>query len=198
MKVANKPEAGEPGGEKNQVFSELFRLQSEFQMRLADETLRYLRRLQGTAAPAAPGTVVIPMGTDELKASGQPGSTVEVKLDIENLQRVHSSATPMISPLASASGVTWHPEADFTPMSFVLPPDAVQELRIRIHIPEGLPAGWYRGCLTLHGFREGALPLMIEAVRAEPVAAAAPAPRRPAVKKAAKKSAKKAAPRRRS
>jgi len=41
-------------------FSELLRLQSDFQARLTEETLRYLRRLQGTLGPTAPGTVVKP------------------------------------------------------------------------------------------------------------------------------------------
>ena len=34
--------------------SDWLRLQSDFQARLADETLRYLRRLQGAVAPATP------------------------------------------------------------------------------------------------------------------------------------------------
>jgi hypothetical protein len=192
MKVDNKPGAG--GDDKGQTFSELFRLQSEFQMRLTDETLRYLRRLQATAAPASPGTVVIPLEGEQLRASGKPGAHVELKVEIENLQRVHSSATPMISPLASAGGVTWFPEADFSPMSFLLPPDAVQQLIIRIRIPEDLPAGSYRGCLALHGFREGALPVVIEAVRTEPKPAAAAARNKPAVRKAVGKTARRKRP----
>ena len=49
-----------PAGGPAARFGELMRLQTEFQARLAEETLRYLRRLQGAAAPAAPGTVVMP------------------------------------------------------------------------------------------------------------------------------------------
>ena len=50
MKISNKPD-----DDKNKPFAEIFRLQTEFQARLADETLRYLRRLQGSVAPASPG-----------------------------------------------------------------------------------------------------------------------------------------------
>ena len=66
MKISNKDT-----GEKEQPFAEMFRLQTEFQSRLADETLRYLRRLQGSAAPASPGTIVIPENNNELTASAK-------------------------------------------------------------------------------------------------------------------------------
>ena len=49
MRVANKPEEDQPG-----AFAEFLRLQAEFQARVAEESIRYLRRLQGAFSPAAP------------------------------------------------------------------------------------------------------------------------------------------------
>jgi hypothetical protein len=157
MKISN-----DPAEEKNRPFTELFRLQTEFQARLADETLRYLRRLQGAAAPASPGTVMIPGGVSDLKGAGAPGSPVELKLEVENLQRVHCTASPTLSPLVSASGITWFPESESTPVTMLVAPGATAELRLRVAIPAQLPPGVYRGCLMLHGFRDGALPVVIE------------------------------------
>lgn len=51
-------------------FSELLRLQTDFQARLADETFRYLRRLHGTLGPGAPGTVA------RATVPGAPGPSV--------------------------------------------------------------------------------------------------------------------------
>jgi len=187
MKISNDPAEG-----RGQPFAELFRLQTEFQSRLADETLRYLRRLQGAAAPASPGTVMIPDGLTELKGAGVAGSPAELKLEVENLQRVHSTATPMLSPLVSASGITWFPESESTPVSLLLAPGATAELRLRVAIPLQLPAGAYRGCLMLHGFRDGALPVVIEVrgpqgeEKKQPVGGARPKPA------AARKTRKKA------
>jgi len=157
MKISN-----DPAEEKGRPFAELFRLQTEFQARLADETLRYLRRLQGSAAPASPGTIMIPDGVSELKGLGVPGSSVELRLEIENLQRVHCTASPMLSLLVSASGVTWFPESESSPVSLLVAPAATAELRLRVAIPPRLQAGVYRGCLMLHGFCDGALPVAIE------------------------------------
>lgn len=157
MKISNDPEE-----ERNRPFGELFRLQTEFQARLADETLRYLRRLQGAAAPASPGTVVIPDAGSELKSSGSAGASAELKLEIQNLQRVHCTANPMLSPLVSASGTTWFAESESTPVSLLVAPGATAQMQIRVPIPAQLPGGVYRGCLMLHGFRDGALPVVIE------------------------------------
>ena len=67
MRVSNDPERG---GGPSGAFAEMFRLQAEFQSRLAEETLRYLRRLQGAVVPSAPGTVVVPAADSALEASG--------------------------------------------------------------------------------------------------------------------------------
>ena len=81
------------------VFSDLLKLQTEFQARLAEEALTSLRRLQGAAAPAAPGTVLVPDGGVQLTAAGAPGSSLTLSLEIENRQRVHTVVTPMLGPL---------------------------------------------------------------------------------------------------
>lgn len=157
MKISNNPSA-----EKNNPFAELFRLQTEFQARLADETLRYLRRLQSAAVPASPGTIVIPEGLAELKARASAGAFADFELEVENLQRVYCTASPALSPLVSASGTTWFAESESIPVTLLVPPGATAALKLRVTVPAQLPHGVYRGCLMLHGFREGALPVSIE------------------------------------
>lgn len=184
MRVPNEPGDGTLG-----AFSELLRLQTEFQTRLAEETLRYLRRLQGAAGPAAPGTVLTPDATLELQATGRPGETVQLTLEVENRQRVHTMVTPMLSPMASASGATWFPAAEPTPASTLLAPEETAALVIKVPLPANLPPGDYRGALLLQGFREGAITAAIHVL-------AVPAPTKPDGKKPApaKKSAARRAP----
>jgi hypothetical protein len=162
VRVPNEPGDGNLG-----AFSELLRLQNEFQTRLAEETLRYLRRLQGASAPATPGTVLMPGSMVELQAAGRPGETVVLTLEVENRQRAHSVVTPMLSPMASASGATWFPAADPSPASLLLAPEEVSTLTIRLALPDNLPVGAYRGALLLQGFREGAIAVVID-VRSSP------------------------------
>jgi hypothetical protein len=158
--VSNEGDRGVTG-----AFSELLRLQTEFQARLAEETLHYLRRLQGAAAPAAPGTVLLPDDGTALGASGPPGSTVELRLELENRQRVHCVVTPMLGPLVSAEGVTWFPASDPTPPSTLLAPGDVRTLTLSVPLPADLPAGSYRGALVLQGFANGGVSVTIEASR---------------------------------
>jgi hypothetical protein len=154
MRVSNDPgRAGGPSG----AFAEMFRLQAEFQSRLAEETLRYLRRLQGAVVPSAPGTVVVPVADSALEASGTPGATAELSLEIENLQRVHCLVTPQLTPLVGESGVTWFPAVESATASKLIAPSAVQEIRLGFTIPAELPLGVYRGALVLQGFRQNAL-----------------------------------------
>lgn len=143
-------------------FSELMRLQAEFQSRLAEETLRYLRRLQGASAPASPGTVVIPVQSRELIASGAPGGWAEVRVEIENRQRVHCVVTPSVSPQVGASGVTWFPDAELTPGTMLLAPEEIATLQIKLSLPSEIPPGRYRGALMLHGFTDGAIALAVD------------------------------------
>ncbi len=68
MRISN-----DSNGAAGSPFSELLHLQTDFYTRLADETLRYLRRLQGAAAPAVPGTVLKP---------GAAGAELAAAIDI--------------------------------------------------------------------------------------------------------------------
>jgi hypothetical protein len=158
MRVSNDPgRAGGPSG----AFAEMFRLQAEFQSRLAEETLRYLRRLQGAVVPSAPGTVVVPAAESALEASGAPGASAAISLEIENLQRVHCLVTPQLTPLVGSSGVTWFPAVESATASKLVAPSAVQEIRLDLAIPAELPAGDYRGALVLQGFRQSALSVVV-------------------------------------
>jgi hypothetical protein len=188
MRVSNEPGGTGPGG----AFAELFRLQSDFQARLAEETLRYLRRLQGAVVPAAPGTVVMPAAGGELKAAGEPGGRVELSVEIENLQRVHCMVTPQLTPLVSTAGVTWFPAAELTTASRLVAPGGVERIVIPLPIPAELPPGDYRGALLLQGFRQNTLAVAVTVAGAmpdpEPAAAAmAAASSKAASKKTASK-----------
>ncbi|HEX2045022.1 MAG TPA: hypothetical protein VHF23_05275 [Gaiellaceae bacterium] len=156
VRVPNEPESGPSG-----AFAELFRLQTEFQARLAEETLRYFRRLQGAAAPAAPGTVLVPDAETELRASAPPGGVVELRLEAENRQRVHCTVAPALTPLVDASGATWFAAADASPASALLAPGEVRTLVVDLPVPRELPLGEYRGALLLQGFRDGAVPVTV-------------------------------------
>lgn len=163
IRVSN--DSGTGGG----AFSELLRLQTEFQARLAEETLHYLRRLQGAAAPAAPGTVVVPQEGAVLSAAGTAGSGVRLRLEIENRQRVHCVVTPMLGPLVNGEGVTWFPAADpSSASSTLLAPGQARTLDVQVALPAELPVGTYRGVLLLQGFRNEDVPVAIEVTTAAP------------------------------
>jgi len=159
LRIANQPETG-----TGSQFSELLRLQSEFQNRISEETLRYFRRLQGAAAPASPGTVVVPEKERELYSAGSPGEAIETVLEIENRQRVHCMVTPSLSPQVGNSGVTWFPDAEITPAAVLLAPDEVAALRISVAVPSNIPAGTYRGALLLQGLGNGAIGFAVDVV----------------------------------
>jgi hypothetical protein len=150
----------EPGGGVSAAFSDLIRLQGEFQTRLAEEALRYFRRLQGATAPASPGTVLMPNAAVELAGSAAPGTTLDLSLEIENLQRVHCVATPMLSPLVETGGTTWFPDCQACLPALVAPGE-VASLHLQIPVPRSLTAGIYRGALILQGFRDGAIPVVV-------------------------------------
>ena len=141
--------------------SDWLRLQLEFQGKLADETLRYLRRLQGAAAPVTPGTVLLPETGTELRADAVPGGSFEVTLEVENLQRVHSIAAPVLDPMVASSGTTWYPEADFSPAFSLVAPDSMIKFRVRVSVPSSLPPGTYTGALSLRGLRQMAFRLTV-------------------------------------
>lgn len=155
MRIPNEPE-----GAAANAFSDLLRLQSEFHSRLAEETLRYIRRIQGSSVPAAPGTVMMPDGAIELRGSAGTGGAIDLEIEIENLQRVHCVANPMLSPLVEQSGTTWFPACEYSLPALVAPSE-IALLKVTIPVPASLPAGLYRGALLLQGFREGAVPVTI-------------------------------------
>jgi hypothetical protein len=156
MRVPNDP-VSSPGG----AFAELLRLQGEFQARLGEETLRYLRRLQGAFAPATPGTVVVADPGFELVGKGVPGQVTEMTLEVENRQRVHCVVTPTMTSLVAPSGTAWFPSADFSPISALLGPGDIGGLKVQLAVPEELPSGVYRGALILQGFRKAGVPVTI-------------------------------------
>ena len=156
VRVPNDP-AGSPGN----PLSELVRLQTEFQARLAEETIAYLRRLQGAAAPAAPGTVVMPDGEGVLQATATPGGTAALEFEIENRQRVHCMVTPALGQLVAPSGVTWMPAVEATPPSLLVAPEQVVKLALAVAVPAELPPDTYRGMLVLQGFRQNGIPVAV-------------------------------------
>ena len=168
MRIPNEP-ADDPNG----PLAELLHLQTQFQARLAEETLGYLRRLQGATAPAAPGTVLVPDPQATLEARGQPGGSVTLELELENRQRVHCMVRPLLGELVSSTGVTWQPDAEAHPPSRLVAPLELAEVEIRVALPAELPPETYRGALVLLGFRKGGLPVAISAT-ASPGAQSAP------------------------
>jgi hypothetical protein len=147
MSDENKSSAQNP-------LSEWLRLQMDLQAKLADETLRYLRRLQVAAAPVTPGTVLVPEAGTQLTAKASSGGSFEVTLEVENCQRVHAVAAPVLDPLVSLSGTTWYPETDFTPAFMLISPDETVKFVVRVSVPASLPAGTYTGALSLLGMRQ--------------------------------------------
>jgi hypothetical protein len=158
MRVTN-----DPGPDAaDDAFAELLRLQGEFQARLADETLRYLRRLQATTGPSNPGTVARAAGDAQLEASAQTGERAEFALEVENLQEAYGSVAPALTPLLGDDGTSWFPAVEVRPPSTLLPPGQVVKIAVSVAVPEQVPAGRYRGALLLQGFRQDALPVVIE------------------------------------
>lgn len=127
-----------------------------------EETTRYLRRLQGVFEPRAPGTVLLPGAETLVSAPSAAGGTVELNVEVENRQRVHTMVTPSVTPLVESNGTTFFPAAEFSPPSRLLAPGEVTMLTLRIPLPAELTPGIYRGMLVLQGFREGGVPLAVE------------------------------------
>ncbi|HTW27772.1 MAG TPA: hypothetical protein VME92_11630 [Acetobacteraceae bacterium] len=140
---------------------DLLRLQTDFQQRLASETLRYLRQLQGLVGPVVPGTLVLPDPGLELQGRAQGGDTVTLQVTLENRQRVHCLVSPMLSPLVSERGVTWFVEARVEPGSALLAEGDQATIAIAVPVPAATPPGSYRGAVLLPGFEKGALPVRV-------------------------------------
>lgn len=155
MRIGNEEPIGDGG------WNDLVRLQSQYQARLAEETLRYLRGVQAAVTPRAPGTVVRPGGV-RLTAEGAPGEDVELSVTVENRQRVHSTVAPALSPLSDEEGWTWYPQARVEPAAILLAPDETVTVRLMVRLPSGLPSGAFRGGLLLHGFLLDPVPVRID------------------------------------
>jgi hypothetical protein len=179
LKVSNQ---SAPAGDT--PLSDLLRFQAEFQARLAEETLRYLRKLHGTIGPATPGTVVAADSGTALGLEGHPGARVEETIEIENRQRVHAVATPALTPLVSAAGATWFPAVEVSPASVLVPPDETAAVSLAIDLPGALEPGVYRGALLFQGFRDGGIPVTVT------VTAPAPPPAAPARRRTPKPRAR--------
>ena len=159
MRIAND----EPG---EGPFADLVRMQAEFQTRLVEETTRYLRRLQGIFEPRAPGTVLQPGNETLVGGPAAVGETVELNVEVENRQRVHTMVKPMVTPLVEPDGTTFFPDAEFSPPSRLLAPQEVATLTLRLPLPAELVPGTYRGMLVLQGFKDGGVPLAGKVVEA--------------------------------
>ncbi len=185
-------------------FEELLRLQSNFQQKLAEETLNYLRQLQGMVGPVVPGTLVVPKTEHAVSVSACPGERAVLQFEASNRQRVHCLITPMLSPLVDASGTTWFAEAKISPSFKLLPADGRCLFTIELVVPKDISTGNYQGACLLYGYKDGAIPVHV-AIRTAAKRSANTAKkakkkvaRKRAGKKTAKKLTKKRAGRRRS
>jgi hypothetical protein len=117
--------------------------------------------VQAAIVPRSPGTVVQPTEGAVLEAAGTPGAPVQLVLEAENRQRVHTQVTPALTPLVAESGATWFPEARPEPVSALVPPDDTAAFTITLPLPTDLPAGTYRGTLVLQGFRDDGVAVVV-------------------------------------
>lgn len=154
MRISNDESTGDSG------WTELVRLQSEYQSRLAEETLRYLRGVQAAFSPRAPGTVVQATGA-RLRVVGAPSGHVDVEVSVENRQRVYTTVAPAITSMTNDDGWTWYPKAEARPVAMLLAPDEVAAVSIRVQLPTELSPGVFRGSLILQGFVREPIPLEI-------------------------------------
>jgi hypothetical protein len=143
-------------------FSELVRLQMDFQARLAEETLRYVRRIQASALPITPSTVVR-ADPDRPALHCVAGDAITVTEPLENRQRVHAIVTAALTPLVSDDGTTWFAQTE--PTTAIVPPGEDGRIEFRFNVPSELPRGTYRGALVLAGLEGAALPITIEVAR---------------------------------
>jgi hypothetical protein len=133
----------------------LLELQSDFAARLSEETLRYLRSLQGVLGPAAPGTVVLAEAEAALEGDGPPGGTVVLELEVINEQAVYGVVAPSLSPLVSVGGGTWFPQATVDPPYQLVEPQGLRKIALTIAVPEEIPPETYRGTLLFPGSPSG-------------------------------------------
>ncbi|MGQ0519968.1 MAG: hypothetical protein ACT4PX_02305 [Actinomycetota bacterium] len=188
----------EPGGDPGGILgADVLALQREFQARLADETLRYLRSLHGVVGPSSPGTVLRADRSAVVAVRGRCGEVAVLAVEVENAQQVHTLVTPMLTPLVDAGGTTWLPEAVAVPATVLVAPGDVEGVELHVQVPDELPDGIYAGAVLFVGVRNGLLPVQVtvgDPPPPRPAAAKAAAKKAAAKKAAAKKApAKKAA-----
>jgi hypothetical protein len=151
----------EPPHGAGDALTEILRLQTEFQGRMVDETLRYLRRVQGMFEPHSPGTVLRPDTPDTLAVTVPLGGRASVQLDVENRQRVHTALAAVLTPLVGDDGTTWFVDADARPAFRLLAPAEQARVTVRLRVPEDVPPGLYRGLVTLRGLHPAGVPLEV-------------------------------------
>jgi len=151
----------EPPQGAGDALSEILRLQTEFQSRMVDETLRYLRRVQGMFEPHSPGTVLRPDAPATLAVSAAAGGRASVTLDVENRQRVHTALAVVLTPLVADDGTTWFVDADTKPAFRLLAPAEQAPVTVRLRVPTDVPPGTYRGLVTLRGLHPAGVPLEV-------------------------------------
>jgi hypothetical protein len=133
----------------------LLEMQSDFAARLSDETLRYLRNLQGVIGPTAPGTVVLAESGTVLDAEGRPDETVALELEVVNEQVVYGVVAPALSPLVSGQGGTWFPQAAVNPPYQLVEPQGTRRIAVTITVPHDIPPDTYRGMILFPGNPNG-------------------------------------------
>ena len=148
-------------------FEELLRLQSSFQQSLTDATMNYLRQLQGLVGPVTPGTGVKRTEATARAASLAPGGRAELKIRVENRQRVHAMVTPMLTPLVLDNGTTWFAEAGFSPPTTLLATNDVATFTLALSAPADMPLGTYRGAILIYGASDGVIPLEVTVARSK-------------------------------
>jgi hypothetical protein len=161
-------EINNEASEDRRTWEELFRLQAEYSARLTEETLKYLRNLQAALSPRPPGTVVQGDGR-RLTGRATPGERIDVSVEIENRQRVHTAVSPAISPLVGEDGTTWYPVASFDPAAAMLVPGEIRTLTVSLDVPDELSLSVFRGSLMLHGFLTEGVPIEITVAAAAEV-----------------------------
>lgn len=141
--------------------TDLLRLQTEFQLRVAEETTRYLRAVQDALSPVAPTSVLTVSAEEMIRADSRPGADLTLESELENTQAVHVAVTAGLTPLVSTAGTTWFPTAHPSPTVLLLAPGERATIRLEVVVPPELPAGEYHGALVLPGFRADGLPVLV-------------------------------------
>ena len=82
-------------------------------------------------------------------------------MKVENKQLAYTILAPQMTPFIAESGVTWFAETEFIPTSFLIAPEEIKSLIIKIRLPKELPIGLFHASLLLVGFRSDGVPVKI-------------------------------------